>query len=93
MSNDTNIFHILYKWINNNTYENNSISERQFFLIKREKLNTNLKQCKKHFYYREENKNDWIVYNYYLSPIFILYYPEELVPYVKWKIKNIKQRI
>ena len=26
-------------------------------------------------------------------PYFILYYPLELIPYIEWKIKNIKQRI
>tara|TARA_B100000989_G_C19373446_1_gene398433 strand:- start:12 stop:293 length:282 start_codon:yes stop_codon:yes gene_type:complete len=90
---DNNIYHILHNWINDNTYENNSISDRQYFLLKKENLNTNLKQCKKFIYYKEDNKNYWILYNYYLSPIFLLYYPEELVPFVKWKIKNIEQRI
>ena len=93
MLNDTNIYPTLYNWINNNTYENNTIIDKQYFLLKKENLNTNLKQCKKHFYYKEDNKNDWTLYNYYLSPIFILYYPLELIPYIERKIKNIKQRI
>jgi len=88
-----NIYKEQFKWLNENIDENNYISNMQYYLLKNKNIKTNLDKCKKYIYYKEDNFNGWEIYNYYLSPIFLLLFPEELIPYIKWKIKNIKQRI
>ena len=88
-----NIYKEQFKWLNENIDENNYISNMQYYLLKNNNINTTLDMCKKYIYYKEDNYNGWEIYNYYLSPIFLLLFPEELIPYIKWKINNIKQRI
>ena len=51
------------------------------------------KKDKVYFYYREKSKYNWERCYYYLSGIFLTYYPINLLPFTRWKIENIKQRL
>ena len=88
-----NIYDSQFEWINIYKEENNYISDIQYNLLQNINSKIRLHNCKKFVYYKEDFKNNWVLYNYYLSPIFILYYPDKLIPYINWKINNIKQRI
>ena len=39
------------------------------------------------------NSNNWYCYPYYLSGIFVSKKQIEFIPYIKWKLQNVKQRL
>ena len=41
----------------------------------------------------ENENNYWEILPYYLYGIFSVNYPFKLIPYIKWKIDNIVQRL
>ena len=41
----------------------------------------------------ENENNYWEIWPYYLYGIFSVNYPFKLIPYIKWKINNIEQRL
>ena len=102
-----NIYYIQYKYleensyiynncidnncIDNNKYINYSIINSQFLDIYQKNIvfkNNN----KIDFFYNYSNYN-WYKYPYYILGVFLTEKPKELIPYIKWKIQNIKQRI
>ena len=41
----------------------------------------------------EDYNGAWKLYSYYLSGLIFSLYPPSLLPYIDWKLTNIKQRI
>ena len=82
-----------YKYLENTIYGeiNYSIINSQFLSIYRNNIafNTNNKKA----YFFDYNNNNWYKYPYYISGIFLTGQPMELIPYINWKIENIKQRL
>ena len=82
-----------YKYLENSIYGeiNYSILNSQFLSIYLNNIAFNTNNKKDYFFYY--NNNNWYKYPYYISGVFLTGLPIELIPYIKWKIENIKQRL
>ena len=87
------IYKSQYNYLHNETNYpiNYSILNSQYNYIYKFNIPFDIRNKKDYFYYYNSNK--WQCYPYYLSGIFVSETPMELIPYIKWKIDNIKQRL
>ena len=88
-----NVYKIQYDFLNNNMYYSIDycILNLQHNIIYKNNITFNIYN-KKDYFYNNKN-NNWYIYPYYISAIFLTNEPKELIPYIKWKIQNIKQRV
>ena len=70
----------------------NNITNKQLLLLEDIFESYNISN-KKNFIFLEDCKGNWIFYSYYISGLIFTRYPEYLLPYLYWKIANIKQRV